>query len=434
MCAPAGDARRYYLPIKWLVGLACALLLIGCGNEFRPVAIPIIPPGGTPQAQKQAVVLSEATSSGAAIPGSATNINVSGDTLFAVRAVGLHPVHAGLVANQARVLIANQDDDTLSTYLTFATLSLGTTTTITLPAGSKPVFVHTREASNAYVALHGPDPACGGTNGSVGVIAVNSLTLSGTICVGAGPIALAELPNTAKLYVANQLSDNVTVINTADRSVAAIIPVGNSPSSIDVSADGAFVYVANESAGTVTVIDTSKDETVPTLSPVMVGNGPNFLKFDASRKRVYVTNQLGNSISIIQADQSLLPAGTFLSVTTVPVGLAPASVTALANNTKVYVANSGSNTVSVIDAATNTVTKTIDVGTKPISIDSSPDSAQVFVANQGTATVSGNVSVIRTSDDTKLNPDLALPPPPGSPGPPAAPAPVVNPNFLLVTP
>lgn len=126
--------------------------------------------------------------------------------------------------------------------------------------------------------------------------------------------------------------------------------------------------------------------------------------------------------------------GACLAAGLISRGSAPASVTALANNTKVYVANSGSNTVSVIDAATKTVTKTIDVGTTPISIDSSPDSAQVFVANQGTpATASGNVSVIRTSDDTKLNPDIALPPPPGAPGPPA-PAPVVNPNFILVTP
>lgn len=429
MSAPAGGARRYYFPIKWLIGLVCALLLVGCGNEFRPVAIPIIPPGGTPQAQKQAVVLSDATSSGTAIPGSATNINVSGDTLFAVRTTGTNPVHAGLVANQARVLIANQDN-TLSTYLTFATLTLGNTTTITLPAGSDPRFVHSREASNAYVALHGPDPACGGANGSVAVISVNSLSLSRTICVGAGPIALAELPNTSKLYVANELSGDVTVINTADGSIAATILVGTSPSSIDVSTDGAFVYVANKGDGTVTVIDTSKDEKF-TPSPLNVGSGPNFLRFDASRKRVYVTNQAGNSISIIQADQSLIASGTFLSVTTIPVGTAPVSLTALANNTKVYVANSGSNTVSVIDAATNTVTKTIDVGTLPISIESSPDSAQVFVANQGTPTVSGNVSVIRTSDDTKLS-DLALPSPPGAPAGP--PPPVVNPNFLVVTP
>jgi YVTN family beta-propeller protein len=432
MSAPAGGARRYYFPIKWLIGLVCALLLVGCGNEFRPVAIPIIPPGGTPQAQKQAVVLSDATSSGTAIPGSATNINVSGDTLFAVRTTGTNPVHAGLVANQARVLIANQDN-TLSTYLTFATLTLGTTTTITLPAGSDPRFVHSREASNAYVALHGADPACGGANGSVGVISLTSLTLSRTICVGAGPIvgtgpiALAELPSTAKLYVANELSDNVTVINTADGSIAASIAVGTGPSWIDVSADGAFVYVANGGSNNVSVIDTASD----TLRQnVQAGAGPSFLRFDPSRKRVYVTNSGAgaNSITVIDADPA---STTFLNPTDVPVGVTPVSVTALANNTKVYVANSGSNTVSVIDAATNTVTKTIDVGTLPISIESSPDSAQVFVANHGTPTVSGNVSVIRTSDDTKLS-DLALPSPPGAPAGP--PPPVVNPNFLVVTP
>jgi YVTN family beta-propeller protein len=140
-----------------------------------------------------------------------------------------------------------------------------------------------------------------------------------------------------------------------------------------------------------------------------------------------VTNTADNSISIIDADPS---SATYLlsPATAVAVGTAPRSVTALANGTKVYVANSTSNTVSVIDAATTVVTGTIAVGTTPISIDSSSDSAQVFVANQGAVDASGNVSVIRTSDDTKFI-DIAMPAAADFPA-----GTVVNPKFLLVTP
>src|SRR5215510_14139888 len=156
----SGMSQHYCVQSKKLLGVLLAFLLAGCGNEFRPVAIPIIPPGGTPQAQKQAVVI--AASSGG---GTATNVNVSGNTLFAVRDVGANPVHAALAAGQSRTVVVN-DNDTLSTYLTFGTLAISPITTISLPSGLEPVFVHSRESTNAYVALHASNPACSG-NGSV---------------------------------------------------------------------------------------------------------------------------------------------------------------------------------------------------------------------------------------------------------------------------
>jgi YVTN family beta-propeller protein len=408
----------------WLAALLGAALLAGCGNEFRPVAIPIIPPGGTPQLRKHVVVIGDSSNAGSPTGGVSTNIDVAGDSVFAVRPVGPNPVHAALAANQARTVIANSDD-TLSTFVTFD-VTPAAPITITLPAGSAPRFVHTRDPNNAYVALHGSgfDPACG-TNGAVAFVSMTSLTVSAIVCVGVGPVALAELPNGSKLYVANEGSGDVTVINTADRSIVATILVGNTPSSIDVSADGAFVYVANKGSNSVSAINATTDAVTPITTGI--GVGPNFLRFDPSRKRVYVTNDAG-SLSIIEADPDPAQAAAFHTAIDVPVGSSPVSVTALADKTKVYVANFGSNSVSVIDAATKTVTKTVDVGLEPVSIDSSPDSAQVFVANTGLAGTSGNVSVIRTSDDTKFI-DVPLPPPSVAPA-----GTIVNPKFLFVTP
>jgi YVTN family beta-propeller protein len=415
-------SRHYCLQPKLLV-VSLVLFLAGCGNEFRPVAIPIIPPGGTPQALRHAIVLSDSSSGG-----NSTNIDVSGDTIFAVRDVGAEPVHAALTTNLARVFIAN-NDDTLSTYLTFSNQVAGPVTTITLPAGSNPRFVHTREVPNMYVALES-HPSC--TAGAVGIVSTTTLTVNNAICVGVDPVAMAQLPNLSKLYVANRNpggSGTVTVINTADGSIANSINVGDSPSSIDVSADGAFVYVANSGSNTVSAIDATTDAVTSIVTGI--GIGPNFLVFDASRKRVYVTNQGSNSLSIIEADRDPDPAkvAQFHTAVEVAVGNSPSSVTALANNTKVYVANSGANSVSVIDAATKTVTGTIAVGASPIFVRSSGDSAKVLVANQGAPGNSGSVSVIRTSDDAKiLDIPLQLPAPPGG----GQPVPV-NPRFLLIT-
>jgi YVTN family beta-propeller protein len=71
-------------------------------------------------------------------------------------------------------------------------------------------------------------------------------------------------------------------------------------------------------------------------------------------------------------------------------------VTALANGSRAYVANSADNTVSVITTSNNAVSKTITVGSNPVSIASSSDSTKVYVANRGSDTI----SIIRTTDDT----------------------------------
>ena len=353
-----------------------ALIWLACGNEFRPVANPIFPPGGDPQGPGEAVVVNNAGGA----TGSTTNINVSGDTVVASHTVGRGPVHAATTPNGLRIFVVNLADDSVSAYNTLQAASAPVT--ISLPAGSAPVFAHTRQSSAMYVANSG--------TGTVGVLNTATNLLTDLITVGNNPVALAELPSGTKLYCVNQNDANVTVISTVDKLVTATIPVGNMPSFAVTNDTGAFVFVANQADGTVSVIDTATDtEILPRLN---VGAGPNFLFFDNSLKRVYVANSGDGTVSIIRADVSppVLLGGP------ITVGTTPVSVTALADGSRAYVANSGSGNVSVIVTSNNTVSKTIPVGTNPVSIASSSNSSKVYVANRG----SNTVSIIRTSDDT----------------------------------
>ena len=356
-----------------------ALIWLACGNEFRPVATPIFPPGGDPQGQRQAVSINNA---GGAI-GSTTNINVSGDTVVASHTVGRGPVQAATTPGGARIFVVNLGDDSVSSYATAQAGSVPVT--ISMPAGSAPVFAHTRQSSAMYVANSG--------TGTVGVINAATNLLTDLVNVGSGPgskpVSLAELPSATKLYCVNQNDGTVTVISTVDKLVVATIGVGNMPSFAVTNDTGAWVFVANQADGTVSVIDTATDMVHGTIT---VGNGPNFLFFDNSLKRVYVTNSTGNSVSIIRTDVD----PTLNLPVTVTVGATPLSVTALADGSRAYVANSGSGNVSVIVTSNNTVSKTITVGTNPVSIASSSDGSKVYVTNRG----SNNVSIIRTTDDT----------------------------------
>src|SRR5262245_26898215 len=67
-------------------------------------------------------------------------------------------------------------------------------------------------------------------------------------------------------YITNQISNTVSVIDTATDTVIATIPVGPSPFGVAVSPDGSKVYVANTSSNTVSVIDTATNAVSATIT------------------------------------------------------------------------------------------------------------------------------------------------------------------------
>lgn len=358
---------------------------IGCDQTYRPVANPILSPGGDPAATKGAVVLDNNGGG----TGATDLINLPGDTNSGTTLTGANPVHAALTPDGSRTFVANQADDTVLAYLTFAPTTPGTL--ITLVPGSHPVFLNTTQTSMMFVAEAG--------TGKVAALSVASRVVSAEASVGGTPVALAETPSQTHLYVA-LAGGSVVDLNPADFTVPGTsIPVGASPAFVCTSSDNNFAFVVNQAGNSVSVIQTSTDTVVQTIT---VGAGPTFAKYDRNLKRLYVANTGGNSVTVIDASGAApLPV-----LGTVPVGSAPTSVAALADGSRAYVANSGSGTVSVINAGSLTVAKTIGVGTTPLSLDSSSDSKRVVVANHdtvnsGSATI-GSISDIDTSTDTVI--------------------------------
>ncbi|HTC94781.1 MAG TPA: YncE family protein [Terriglobales bacterium] len=394
------------------------IFLSGCGDTFRPVSNPIPQPGGDPSGTVENAII---VSANGANPGTGMHIDVSGDTVVAVENVGVNPVHAAIIGGE--VVVANKTDGTLSIYP--ASSGPGASVqTVTLPTKNsnsppeaQPGFVASTDNTNIYVTQPGRTPS------SVGVVSLSTFSetfeISDASASISNPVAIAQLPNGGKIYVANQGSNKVTVIDptlipltTQLNPSAAIkttlaLAVGAAPSAIVASAEGNCLYVANSGNNTVSVINATSDTVMPT--PIPVGGGPSFLRFDPKLQRVYVANTTGGSISIINhaADCSASTA------TTVGVGTAPTSIAALSDGTRAYIANSGDSTVSVLLTSSNTI-KTfpaphnpvaIPVGGAPVSIGSSADGTRVVVANGGTA----NISIIRTSDDTVVANPAAIP-------------------------
>jgi len=368
--------------ISWNPALAAvavatlALIFIGCGDVFRPVAIPINTPGGDPVLQHRAVILGQNTSGN----GTTTEIDVAGDTVMAVRPLGSQPVHAATLANGAQTFVANSGDDSISSFITFA--GPGNDPTVTaLPAGSRPSFVMVGAGDNLFVAAPGLN--------TVQVVSISQGVLTTSVPVGAAPAAIVQVPDGSKVYVANRGDGTVSVISVPDLIVVNTILVGAGPSAAAISTDGTRVYVANSGSNSVSVIDTNTD-TVTTTIPV--GTNPSFMVWDKSLSRVYVANTGSDSVSILRGDQ---PTPSLLA--TVGVGRAPVGIAALPDGTRAYVANSGSNNVSVISTTNNAVIRTVNVGQTPVSIGAG-DSSKVMVANRD----SNNISAISTANDSVI--------------------------------
>src|SRR5450631_821295 len=111
----------------------------------------------------------------------------------------------------------------------------------------------------------------------------------------------------ARAYVANMGSNNVSVINTATNAVVATVSVGDEPSDLALTPDGSRAYVVNTggmsfNGDTVSVIDTATNTVAATVA---VGNAPFGVAVTPDGSRAYVTN--GNSdVSVMVLQQRIL--------------------------------------------------------------------------------------------------------------------------------
>ena len=241
--------------------------------------------------------------------------------------------------------------------------------------------------------------------------------LAGTLGTGSLPVAVAINPVTNKIYVVNQNSNNVTVIDGVTYSTVTVA-VGSAPQAVAVDATIDKIYVANQNSDTVTVIDGTNNST----ATVGVGINPMAVAANPVTNKIYVSNYRGNSVTVIDgATNSTLTVaagsypqalainqitnevyvvncdggnvtvidGATNSASTVAVGGYPEALAINQQTNKVYVANYGSDNLTIIDGTTKSTT-TINVGLGPSAVAVNPATNQIYVANEQ----SGSVTII----------------------------------------
>jgi YVTN family beta-propeller protein len=258
-------------------------------------------------------------------------------------------------------------------------------------ADSTPVLVTSVAVGGhpAGVALVGNATAYVANQMTSNVSVINTATdaVTSTIAVGAHPYGVAASPNGAQVYVAdygNGSGSTISEITTATGAVTSI-PLGADPYFPVVSPDGTRLYVADNSGG-VSVVNTATNAVLTTIS---TGSATNDLAVSPNGALIYAVLTGANSISVISTSTDTVTG-------TIAVGSGPDAVAFNPAGTQAYVTNNVSNTLSVINTATSAVTSTISVPGGPVGVAVSPDGAHVY-----TADFSGNnVTVIGTAADT----------------------------------
>ena len=192
----------------------------------------------------------------------------------------------------------------------------------------------------------------------------------------AGPAFAA----TGKVYVADEESSTVSVIDAASFKKIGNIAVGLGPHNVQVAPDGKTVWVTNNGEPGNPAAQMPKAST-PADMPKSAPKNP--LKPAPG----------GEHASMAGAGAVwAIDTATDAVIAKVPVGKDPAHVVVTPDGRFAYVANGGDNSVSVVDIQALRVVATIPVGAGPHGMRLSPDGKQAWVANLK----GGTVSVIDT--------------------------------------
>lgn len=211
---------------------------------------------------------------------------------------------------------------------------------------------------------------------------------SGSIAPGSAPAGGSPVSSSQMIYVSDEESGEITIIDGSTDSVVATLPVGKRPRGIQVSRDGKLLYVAvsgnpsappgtdesklpppDRSADGIAVIDLASRTLVRTLP---TGEDPESFDCSADGKTLYVSNEDAAKMSIVD-----LLSGRVTG--TVPVGGEPEGVRLRPDGKVVYITSEEENEVAAIALPGNKVIATVKTGPRPRAIAFSPDGSRAYV-------------------------------------------------------
>jgi PQQ-dependent catabolism-associated beta-propeller protein len=207
----------------------------------------------------------------------------------------------------------------------------------------------------------------------------------------------SRYPSSTLIFITNERSGTITVIDSTTDKIIDTIPVGGRPRGIRIGGSGRFAYVAvsapfkDQTAkgfDRVIVLDTSTGKIHKSID---VGADPEQLAVDPDERHVYVSNEDDGTATVVDIE-------TGAPVAVLVTGIEPEGVTSSPDGRWVYVMAETSSTVTVIDAEKQKVVNTFLVGTRPRDAAFSPDGRRAYIS----AEIGKDLSVVDVATHTVI--------------------------------
>ena len=223
--------------------------------------------------------------------------------------------------------------------------------------------------------------------GTVSVIDVDTDTVLSTIETGGKPRGLAVCKGSSKLFVTEQNSAQLWMIDTVKGEIEQRVPLGESPEAVYCSSNGEWLGVANEGTNSISFINV-KSMKLEFSIPVH-GKNPEHGVFSPDGKFMLVSAEEADQVDILDIRKRK-------QVGSVKVGERPRGIAFSPDGKRAYVAVETGSLLVAIDMKTRKVVGKQQVGKRTAGVIVSPDGAYVFATNGGDA----NVSMIDTKTFT----------------------------------
>ncbi|MCP4544092.1 MAG: PKD domain-containing protein, partial [Chloroflexi bacterium] len=221
---------------------------------------------------------------------------------------------------------------------------------------------------------------------SVSILDQHTWDVLDTLSVGNGPRCIAVTPDLQHAYTTNNGSRDVSVIDLQSNSVVATLTAGAHPQAITISPHSGLAYVVANTPGKVIWVDTSTSQVEDWLH---IGNHPQSIATSPNGQHLYVVDSYGQALYTVDAI-------SFQIIDVLAIPGHPHRILITPDGSKAYIANSARNHLSAIDLSNYRVIENIDVQSSQWAMDISAGGERLFVSLYD----SGEIAVIDTTTDT----------------------------------
>ncbi|TAL58254.1 MAG: YncE family protein [Bacteroidetes bacterium] len=263
------------------------------------------------------------------------------------------------------------------------------------------VTIQNKSTEEKEIVLWGANQNVSVSPPAPGDVQDHTIVAQVSIPSGVHPQGIVVNPANQLVYIANQLSGSITVLDSTNQVVKVIqlepsFPGFSSPVSLAVNTKSSsstygFVYVACSVANTLVVIDLLLNVT----ATIPVGSRPIAVAFNPVTLKVYVANLVSDNLSVIDAESLTETVGSPL-----PTGQDPIGVGIHPISGEIYIANSLGDSVTVYDAFDTLVTTIPAVGQYPVSVTYNPSNGFMYAVATNTNDIHQIHPVTHTISDT----------------------------------